>query len=63
MSGFLYILSISAILQGPKGLPAFQWHITAKDPAVLQLDRLGCGLQLGGQSSRRGRTLVPPICQ
>lgn len=44
-------------------LPAFQWNITAKDPAVLQLDGLGCGLQLGGQSSRRGRTLVPPIGQ
>lgn len=44
-------------------LPAFQWYITAKDPAVLQLDGLGCGLQLGGQSSRRGRTLVPSIGQ
>lgn len=44
-------------------LPAFQWYITAKDPAVLQLDGLGCGLQLGGQSSRRGRTLVPSIRQ
>ena len=43
--------------------PAFQWYITAKDPAVLQLDGLGCGLQLGGQSSRRGRTLVPSIGQ
>lgn len=44
-------------------LPAFQWYITAKDPAVLQLDGLGCGLQLGGQRSRRGRTLVPSIGQ
>ena len=44
-------------------MPAFQWYITAKDPAVLQLDGLGCGLQLGGQSSRRGRTLVPSIGQ
>ena len=43
--------------------PAFQWYITAKDPAVLQLDGLGCGLQLGGQSSRRGRALVPSIGQ
>lgn len=46
-----------------EALPAFQWYITAKDPAVLQLDGLGCGLQLGGQSSRRGRTLVPSIGQ
>lgn len=44
-------------------MPAFQWYITAKDPAVLQLDGLRCGLQLGGQSSRRGRTLVPSIGQ
>lgn len=44
-------------------MPAFQWYITAKDPAVLQLDGLGCGLQLGGQSSRRGRALVPSIGQ
>lgn len=44
-------------------LPAFQWNITAKDPAVLQLDGLGCGLQLGGQRSRRGRALGPPAGQ
>lgn len=44
-------------------MPALQWHITAEDPAVLQLDGLGRGLQLGGQSSRRGRAMVPPIGQ
>lgn len=40
----------------------FQWYITAKDPAVLQLDGLGCGLRnSAGKAAGRAGALVHSI--